>query len=70
MLKNACLLAKIGADAAENERDFAEILPKIGNYPTGPRSQSAAMEGSVAPCIWICIIPIITALGTWAGELG
>ena len=30
------LLAKIGADTAENERKFAENLPKIGNYPTGP----------------------------------
>ena len=29
------LLAKIGADTAENEQHFAEILPKIGNYPTG-----------------------------------
>ena len=28
------LLAKIGADTAENERNFAENLPKIGNYPT------------------------------------
>ena len=37
MLQNAYLLAKIGADTAENERNFAEILPKIGNYPTGPR---------------------------------
>ena len=27
MLKNAYLLAKIGADTAENERHFAEILP-------------------------------------------
>ena len=27
MLKNAYFLAKIGADTAENERDFAEILP-------------------------------------------
>ena len=36
MLKNAYLLAKIGADTAENEQHFAEILPKIGNYPTGP----------------------------------
>ena len=33
---NAYLLAKIGADTAGNERNFAEILPKIGNYPTGP----------------------------------
>ena len=36
MLQNAYLLAKIGADTAENERHFAEKLPKIGNYPTGP----------------------------------
>ena len=36
MLKNAYLLAKIGAGTAENERNVAEILPKIGNYPTGP----------------------------------
>ena len=35
MLKNAYFLAKIGADTAENEQHFAEILPKIGNYPTG-----------------------------------
>ena len=33
MLQNAYLLAKIGADTAENERKFAEILSKIGNYP-------------------------------------
>ena len=33
MLQNAYLLAKIGGDTAENERSFAEILPKIGNYP-------------------------------------
>ena len=36
MLQNAYLLAKIGADTAENEGNFAEILPKIGNYSTGP----------------------------------
>ena len=35
MLQNAYFLAKIGADTAENERHFAEILPKIGNYPAG-----------------------------------
>ena len=27
MLQNAYFLAKIGADTAENEQDFAEILP-------------------------------------------
>ena len=29
MLKNAYLLAKIGADTAENERNFAEICQKL-----------------------------------------
>ena len=37
MRQNAYLLAKIGAGTAENERNFAEILPKTGNYPTGPK---------------------------------
>ena len=32
MLQNAYLVAKIGADTAENEQHFAEILPKTGNY--------------------------------------
>ena len=41
MLQNAYLLAKIGADTAENEQHFAEILPKTGNYPTGPTSMTA-----------------------------
>ena len=36
MVQNAYFLAKIGADTAENERQFAENSPKIGNYPTGP----------------------------------
>ena len=34
MLQNGYLLAKIGADTAENERNFGQNLPKIGNYPT------------------------------------
>ena len=34
MLQSAYFLAKIGADTAENEQHFAEILPKTGNYPT------------------------------------
>ena len=42
MLQNACFLAKIGADAAKNEEHLAEILPKIGNYPTGRRGAVAA----------------------------
>ena len=36
MLQNAYLLAKIGADTAENEQHFAKNLRKTDNYPTGP----------------------------------
>ena len=43
MLQNAYFLAKIGADTAENEQHFAEILPKIGNYPT---ADARVREGS------------------------
>ena len=63
MLQNAYFLAKIGADTAENEQHFAEILPKTGNYPTGPpgrrsgrrpgagegAGQRHAEEGTFAP---------------------
>ena len=40
MLQNAYFLANIGADTAENEQHFAENLPKIGKYPTGPELTS------------------------------
>ena len=36
MLQKAYLLAKIGADTAENEEHFAKNLRKTDNYPTGP----------------------------------
>ena len=48
MLQNAYFLAKIGADTAENEQHFAEILPKIGNYPTGPKGR-----GRTTTATWI-----------------
>ena len=44
MLQNAYFLAKIGADTAENEQHFAEILPKIGNYPTGPTGSDGTTQ--------------------------
>ena len=57
MLQNAYFLAKIGADTAENEQHFAEILPTdaLGNeaiVPTAgdprnlwrPRSKAGAMR--------------------------
>ena len=48
MLQNACLVAKIGADTAENEQHFAGILPKIGNYPKGrPRPARSSFSPRV-----------------------
>ena len=45
MLKNAYLLAKIGADTAENERNFAEILPKnLANFARFAYFYPAAMD--------------------------
>ena len=49
MLQNAYLLAKIGADTAENERFFAENLPRTGNYPTGPPPCGPAVHGVDGP---------------------
>ena len=48
MLQNAYFLAKIGTNTAENERNFAEMLPKIGNYPTGPAAPSRASRAAAA----------------------
>ena len=42
MLSNAYFLAKIGADTAENEQHFAEILPKIGSALDGRRGGGGA----------------------------
>ena len=44
MLQNAYFLAKIGADTAENERNFVENLPKLGTYG-GPSSILQRMIG-------------------------
>ena len=49
MLSNAYFLAKIGADTAENEQHFAEILPKTGNYPTGPVARPSTSCARCSP---------------------
>ena len=51
MLQNAYLLAEIGVDTAEDERNFAEICPKIGNYPTvvGPARERPAARSAAWP---------------------
>ena len=49
MLQNAYFLAKIGADTAENEQHFAEILPKTGNYGVGePRQRHLVVEAQTS----------------------
>ena len=47
MLQNAYLLAKIGADTAENEQHFAEILP-IGRRVTGRVGSAQRYAKSIA----------------------
>ena len=53
MLENAYLLAKIGADTAENERNFAKILIKIGTTlrvpPGGGPGPRGSLRGAAAP---------------------
>ena len=56
MLQNAYLLAKIGADTAENERNVADILPKIGtagSAPTTPPARAGAREAPGGAARWI-----------------
>ena len=62
MLHNAYLFAKIGADTAENERNFAENLTKFVNYPTGPllRRGAALRQGRRSRPA-----PVAAALGIW-----
>ena len=54
MLQNAYFLAKIGADTAENEQHFAEILPigrRVGRSDhtvARTRSRSAIRAGDAA----------------------
>ena len=50
MLQNAYFLAKISVDTAENERHFAEILPKLATTLPAPpgaaaRAAPAAAQG-------------------------
>ena len=53
MLQNAYLVAKIGADTAENERHLPKICQKIGNYPIlrqeGCREEASSPTAVFAP---------------------
>ena len=59
MLQNEYFLAKIGADTAENEQHFAEILPRTGNHPTGPRNEEPRRELPGPPRRWRCARPLL-----------
>ena len=61
MLQNAYFLAKIGADTAENEQHFAEILPETGNYPTGPRHQDSRVRNASVAHQPVGMLPELTA---------
>ena len=70
MLQNAYFLAKIGADTAENEQHFAEILP-IGRREVGPRRPDGPLEERRA--ILICLgvgLQVLLDAGRVAGNLG
>ena len=48
MLQNAYFLAKIGADTAESEQQFAEILPTEARGGRGPPTAAAAADLTLA----------------------
>ena len=51
MLQNAYFLAKIGADTAENEQHFAEILPvvRVADVARGRPRRARRLRGAVPP---------------------
>ena len=49
MLQNAYLLAKIGADTAENDQHFAEILPTDAFAPPGAGLRARPLLGRLPP---------------------
>ena len=68
MLQNAYFLAKIGADTAENEQDFAEILP-IGRRVADPEASEAAqggggVRGSATQAFFPCTSSASSQIGT------
>ena len=59
MLQNAYFLAKIGADTAENEQHFAEILPADAHHGEPVRragaDPGAARFGHAAVCALLAV---------------
>ena len=52
MLKSAYLLAKIGADTAENERNFDNHLPRNWQLPYPSMSWPRWMTSTPSPLLW------------------
>ena len=64
MLQNAYFLAKIGADTAENEQHFAEILPKLATtLRVAFETLRAGDEEDVGN------LPILQAVARWAAAV-
>ena len=72
MLQNAYFLAKIGADTAENEQHFAEMLPKICNRGATSSRKSGGTRLSRSPRVSdLQQIPVRTfAAGCWQDSVG
>ena len=66
MLQNAYFLAKIGADTAENEQHFAEILQKNWQLAYGLPRPEPGRAPSIAS--WPAIEPLPTSLSPAAGR--
>ena len=68
MLSNAYLLAKIGADTAENEQRFAEILPTDALCPParpGLRGHPVAMIAAVVIAIAVVVAVAAVVAAAW-----
>ena len=65
MLQNAYFLAKIGADTAENEQHFAEILP-IGRRVADRPTEGQMRQGA---CPWRLGFPGAATSGTRPGDV-
>ena len=67
MLKNAYFLAKTGADTAENEQQFAEILPI--DRRIAARATTATLGGTRRPPGFCCGAAEIELLLDWPRPL-
>ena len=71
MLPNAYLLAKIGADTAENEQHFAEILPigrRVAEVPAGREAVPVGMRRLYSQVRFLHLRPDEVGLSDLGGD--